>query len=132
MTDSRSRDDIAAWREDPRTPRRTTMRLSDVNIRGRTVIGADGQAIGAVTALFIDATEWRIESVSVELHKDIADRLGAARSMFRRGSIEIPIALIQSIGDTVVLGVGVDDLREGRRTTAQDAAPESWAPQNER
>jgi sporulation protein YlmC with PRC-barrel domain len=109
------------------------MRLSDENIRGRTVIGADGQAIGAITALFIDATEWRIESVSVELHKDMADRLGAARSMFRRGSIEIPVALIQSVGDTVVLGVGVDDLREGRRTTAQDAAaPEPWAPQNER
>jgi len=108
------------------------MRLSDENIRGRTVICADGQAIGAVTALFIDATEWRIESVSVELHKDMADRLGAARSMFRRGSIEIPVALIQSVGDTVVLGVGVDNLREGRRTTAQDAAPEPWAPQNER
>jgi len=107
------------------------MRLSDDNIRGRTVISADGQAIGAVTALFVDASDWRVESLSVELHKDIADRVGAARSMFRRGSIEVPVALIQSIGDTVVLGVGVDDLREGRRTTAQDAAPEASAPPTE-
>jgi sporulation protein YlmC with PRC-barrel domain len=108
-----------------------TMRLSDDNIRGRTVITADGQAIGAVTALFVDASDWRVESLSVELHKDIADRVGAARSMFHRGSIEVPVALIQSIGDTVVLGVGVDDLREGRRTTTQDATPEVSAPQTE-
>jgi sporulation protein YlmC with PRC-barrel domain len=108
------------------------MRLSDDNIRGRTVISADGQAIGAVTALFVDASDWRVESLSVELHKDIADRVGAARSMFHRGSIEVPVALIQSIGDTVVLGVGVDDLREGRRTATQDAAaPVASAPQTE-
>jgi sporulation protein YlmC with PRC-barrel domain len=107
------------------------MRLSDDNIRGRTVITADGQAIGAVTALFVDAIDWRVESLSVELHKDIADRIGAARSMFRRASIEIPTALIQSIGDTVVLGVAVDDLCEGRRTTTQDAAaPEAPVPQS--
>lgn len=108
------------------------MRLSDDNIRGRTVISADGQAIGPVTALFVDASTWRVESLSVQLHKDIADRVGAARSMFRRGSIEIPVALIQSIGDTVVLGVGVDDLREGRRTTTPDAAaPEAPARQTD-
>jgi len=96
------------------------MRLSDDNIRGRTVISADGQAIGAVTALFVDPTSWRVESVSVELQKDIADRVGASRSLFRRGVIEIPVALIQSVGDTVLLGVVVDDLREGRRTTTTD------------
>jgi sporulation protein YlmC with PRC-barrel domain len=108
------------------------MRLSDANIRGRTVITADGQAIGSITSLFVDAIDWRVESLSVELHKDIADRVGAARSMFRRGSIEIPTALIQSIGDTVVLGIAVDDLREARRTTTQDAAaPEAPAPQSE-
>jgi sporulation protein YlmC with PRC-barrel domain len=107
------------------------MRLSDDNIRGRTVISADGQAIGAVTALYIDATQWRVESLSVELHKDIADRVGAARSMFHRGAIEIPVALIQSVGDTVVLAVGVDDLREGRRPVAEDSAPAGSAPQTE-
>lgn len=98
------------------------MRLSDDNIRGRTVISADGQAIGAITALYVDATDWRVESVSVELHKDIADRIGAARSMFHRGSIEVPVSLIQSIGDTVVLGVGVDDLREARRPAPETSA----------
>jgi len=107
------------------------MRLADDNIRGRPVISADGQAIGSVTTVYVDATDWRVESLGVELHKDIADRIGAARSLFRRGVVEIPVALIQSIADTVVLGVAVDDLREGRRTTREgEAAPEA-APQVE-
>lgn len=47
-----------------------------------------------------------------KLRKDIADRLGADRGAFRAGTLEIPVRLIQSTGDTVVLSVGVDDLRQ--------------------
>ncbi len=99
------------------------MRLTDENLRGRTVISADGQAIGSVKAIFLDSTEWRVESISVELGKDAADRIGASRSMFRHGVVELPVRLIQSVGDTVVLGVGVDQLRESSGTTTADAAP---------
>ncbi len=87
------------------------MRLSDEALRGRTVIAADGLAIGEIAALFIDSDVWRIESVRLKLHKDIADRLGADRSMFHAGELEIPSAMIQSVGDAVVLLVGVDELR---------------------
>jgi sporulation protein YlmC with PRC-barrel domain len=87
------------------------MRLSDENLRGRTVIAADGQAIGEVSALFLDATSWRVESFLIKLHKDIADRIGASRSMLHAGTVEIPTQLIQSAGDAVVLNVPVDELR---------------------
>jgi sporulation protein YlmC with PRC-barrel domain len=88
------------------------MRLSDENLRGRTVIGADGQAIGEVAALFLDSAAWGIESLQVKLRKEIADQLGASRSVFRAGTVEIPIRLIQSVGDAVVLSVAVDGLRQ--------------------
>jgi sporulation protein YlmC with PRC-barrel domain len=88
------------------------MRLSDENLRGRTVIGADGQAVGEVAALFLDSDAWGIESLQVKLRKEIADRLGASRSVFRAGTVEIPIRLIQSVGDAVVLSVAVDGLRQ--------------------
>ena len=39
------------------------MRLSDENLRGRTVIGADGQAIGEVAALFLDSEAWGIAAI---------------------------------------------------------------------
>lgn len=88
------------------------MRLSDENLRGLPVIGADGRAIGDVAALFLDSDSWRVESLRVTLQKDIADQLGASRTMFHAGTVEIPIRLIQSVGDALVLSVPVDGFRE--------------------
>jgi sporulation protein YlmC with PRC-barrel domain len=99
------------------------MRLSAENLHGRTVISADGQAVGSVESVFLDATEWRVEAISVELRKEVADRIGAAHSVFHRGLIELPVALVQSVGDAVVLAVGVDALREAHRPTTGDTAP---------
>lgn len=88
------------------------MRLSDENLRGRTVIASDGLAIGEISALFLDPDAWRVESIHVKLRSDIADRLGADRSMFHAGAVEVPISMVQSVGDAVVLAVPVDDLRQ--------------------
>jgi sporulation protein YlmC with PRC-barrel domain len=88
------------------------MRLADENLRGRTIIGADGQVIGEVAALFLDSETWRVESLQVKLDRTIADRLGTSHSIFRAGTLEIPIRLVQSVGDTIVLAVVVDELRQ--------------------
>jgi sporulation protein YlmC with PRC-barrel domain len=88
------------------------MRLSDENIRGRTVIAADGQVVGKITALFLESDAWRIESIQAKLGNDIADQIGADRSVFHAGTIEIPVRMVQSVGDTVVLSIPVDGLRE--------------------
>jgi sporulation protein YlmC with PRC-barrel domain len=53
-----------------------------------------------------------VESLRVKLRKDIADQLGASRTMFHAGTVEIPIRLVQSVGDAVVLSVPVGGLRE--------------------
>ena len=47
------------------------MRLSDETLRGRTVIAADGQAIGEVAALFLDSDAWRVESLQIKLRKKL-------------------------------------------------------------
>jgi len=88
------------------------MRLSDENLRGRTVIGADGRAIGEIGTLFLDSDSWSVESLHVKLRKEIADQLGASRSIFHAGSVEIPVRLVQSVSDAVVLSIPVDGLRE--------------------
>lgn len=88
------------------------MRLSDETLRGRTVIASDGLAIGSVTMFFIDSDGWRLESLQIKLHRDVADRLGADRSWLRAGAVEIPIRMVQSVGDAVVLSAGVDELRQ--------------------
>src|SRR5512133_2804339 len=88
------------------------MRLSDESLRGRTVIGADGRAVGEIAALFLSDETWGVESLRVKLRKEIADELGASRTLFHAGTVEIPIRLVQSVGDAVVLSVPVDGLRE--------------------
>ncbi|HSD90171.1 MAG TPA: PRC-barrel domain-containing protein [Kofleriaceae bacterium] len=100
------------------------MRISDETLHDRTVISADGKAIGSISELFISTSDWRIESVRIELHKDIADRIGSSRTIFHRGTIELPVSFIQSVSDTVVLSVDVDQLREVHRTPATDVAPQ--------
>lgn len=87
------------------------MHISDENLRGRTVIGSDGKAIGEVAGLSLDDETWSLEALQVKLRKPVAEQIGAAHSMFHPGSIEIPKRLIQSIGDAVVLSIPVEALR---------------------
>jgi len=88
------------------------MRLSDNDLHGRPVIASEGLAIGEIAALFLDSDSWRVNALEVKLRKDVADRLGAARGMFHAGAVEIPVRMVQSIGDAVVLSVAVDELRQ--------------------
>jgi len=88
------------------------MRLSDGNLRGRTVIASDGRAIGEVTGLFLASDALRVESLQVKLRRDIADHLGASHGLFHAGALELPMRVVQSVGDAVILSVGLDDLRQ--------------------
>ena len=88
------------------------MQLSDEHLRGRTVIAADGQAIGEVAALFIDTSTWTIVSIQIKLSKTAAEQLGAARSLLHAATIELPVRMVQSVGDTVLLSVPTTGLRQ--------------------
>ena len=88
------------------------MRISEEDLRGKTVIAADGQAIGQIISLCLDSETWNVDAVQVTLRRPTAERLGASRSIFHREAIEIPVRLVQSVGDAVVLSVPVDGLRQ--------------------
>lgn len=98
------------------------MRMSDQHFHGRTIIAADGLVVGEVDAVYLDCEAWRVLTLQVMLRKDVADRLGAHRSAFRAGSVEIPVEMVQSVGDTIVLSVPVDDLQSVLANEA-DAEP---------
>lgn len=76
------------------------------------MIAADGQAIGEVAALFLDSDGWRVESLQIKLRKEIADQLGASRGMFHAGTLELPVGMVQSAGDAIVLSVPTVELRQ--------------------
>jgi len=76
------------------------------------VIAADGQAIGEIAALFLDSDGWRVESLQVKLRNEVADQLGAKRGMFHGATLELPIRIIQSVGDAVILSVPAAELKQ--------------------
>jgi sporulation protein YlmC with PRC-barrel domain len=88
------------------------MQVSDEHLRGRTVIAADGQAIGEVAALFIDTSTWTIVALQVKLSKSVAEQVGAARGLLRAATLELPVRIIQSVGDAVLLSVPTLELRQ--------------------
>ena len=88
------------------------MQLSDERFRGRKVIAADGQEIGEVAALFIDTSTWTILALHVKLNKSAAEQLGTARSLLRAATLDLPVRIVQSVGDAVLLSVPTLELRQ--------------------
>jgi len=93
------------------------MRVSDVELRGRTVIGSDGNAIGEVLAILLDNETWSVTGLRLRLRGQVASQIGVDHSLFRPSTIEVPISQIQSVGDAVVLSVAASGL------SSQAAAP---------
>jgi sporulation protein YlmC with PRC-barrel domain len=88
------------------------MQVSDEHFRGRTIIAADGQAIGEVDALLIDTSAWTIVALRIKLRKAAAEQLGAARGIIRAATLELPVRMVQSVGDAVLLSVPTLELRQ--------------------
>jgi len=88
------------------------MQVSDEHFRGRTVIAADGHAIGEVAALFIDTSAWAIVALQIKLNKATAEQLGAARGILRAATLDLPVRMVQSVGDAVLLSVPTLELRQ--------------------
>lgn len=88
------------------------MQISDEQLRGRTVITADGQAIGEVATLLIDTSSWVVVVLQVKLRKAAAEQLGASRGILHAATLDLPIRMVQSVGDAVLLSVPTVELRQ--------------------
>ena len=88
------------------------MLISDEHLRGKSVLGADGKAIGEVVGITLDSEGWQIASLQVRLRRGIGDHLGMPHKRFSSPEIDIPRQALQSVGDAVILSISVDSLRE--------------------
>ena len=88
------------------------MQVTDEHVRGRTVIAADGQAIGEVSALLVDTSAWTVVALQIKLRKAAAEQLGAARGMLRAATVELPVRMVQSVADAILLSVPTLELRQ--------------------
>jgi sporulation protein YlmC with PRC-barrel domain len=94
------------------------MQVSDEHFRGRGVIAADGQAIGEVAELLIDTASWTIISLQIKLQKAVAEQIGATRSLLRAATVDVPVRMVQSVGDAVLLSVPMLELKQVLRDAA--------------
>ena len=101
------------------------METTDVELRDRTVIGADGNAIGQVAAMVLDADAWAVKAIRIKLRDIAADQAGIGHSLFRASTIDVPVDHVQSIGDTVVLTVSARGLRPVEGGTHDQGPPAS-------
>jgi sporulation protein YlmC with PRC-barrel domain len=88
------------------------MTLSDGELRGRTAIGSDGKAIGEVVAILFDNESWSVTGLRVRLRGNVAGEIGVGHSLFRPGTVDVPISQVQSASDAVVLTIPASGLTE--------------------
>lgn len=87
------------------------MILTHDTLKGRSMTAADGKVIGQIAGISFESESWRINHLDVKLAKDTAEELGVDHSFFHAGSLEIPVHMVQSVGDSVVLTVPLAGLR---------------------
>lgn len=95
--------------------------MTDDALHGHTVLSSDGHALGEVTHLLIDRGKLEVAALEVKLRRNVAERLHLATSRLRSTTITIPADSVHSIGDVVILEVGLDSL-------AAPAAPGEQEP----
>jgi len=94
--------------------------ISCDDIRPRTVIDAAGLAIGEVDCVLLDPSSWHVDAIRVRLKREMTEQVGATKSLFRKATVDIPTAAIQSIGDAVLLRVKAEKLREAAHPEEQE------------
>ena len=88
------------------------MILPHDSLISRAIIGSDGHEVGEVVRVFFDSDDLRVVSIQARVRNNVADRLGATHTIFRAGTVEIPVGLIRVTTDTVILTVSTETLQE--------------------
>lgn len=80
------------------------MRLTyEQDVRGHSVVDAEGRVIGEVEQLYLDGESLKMAGLRVKLRSETADVLGIQRSLFHAAFLDVPADAIQSLGEAVVL-----------------------------
>ena len=87
------------------------MRLSDENLRGRAVVAADGQVIGEVYPMLLTPNNGRWSPYGSNCVRTLLSN-SVRRTIFHAAVIEVPVQMIQSVGDAIVLSVAAVGLRQ--------------------
>jgi sporulation protein YlmC with PRC-barrel domain len=85
--------------------------INPTKLKGKTVMGAKGHAIGEVEALEVEPANWQVTSLQVSLTKDAATELGFNKTFLSKIVIAIPTKIVSSVGNMIILIEGIQDLK---------------------
>jgi sporulation protein YlmC with PRC-barrel domain len=98
--------------------------VKDTEITGKKVILEDASAIGHVSDVFIETSDWRITKLRIRLEKRYAERLGVESGILKKPMIPVLIHTVKSVGDVVHLKGSLDDLKRSQKTVTPEMRPE--------
>lgn len=76
---------------------------------GKDVIGSGGFIVGEVKSAEIDAEKWQVTYLQVKLSSQASEDLGF-KKRFKSSVVCIPVSLVTSVGDVVLLGKSMSEL----------------------
>ncbi len=79
------------------------------SILGKNVIGSGGFVVGEVKGAEIDAEKWQVSHLQVKLSSQASEDLGF-KKRFKSSVVCIPVSLVTSVGDVVLLGKSMSEL----------------------
>jgi len=85
-------------------------------LRGRTVLDANGRVIGRVRAALVDMETWLVDTLRVAVSRQAAADLDLPwsfwRALWRPATVDVSTGQINAAGDAVILRVSIADMRE--------------------
>jgi len=83
--------------------------VSTDKLDGMFVICAGGFDLGEIKGADIDTNNWQVTHLHVKLSKPASEDLGF-KKRFRSSTVCLPIALVASVGDNILLNKSLDEL----------------------
>jgi len=84
-------------------------KISD--LKGKSIISADGKSVGRLVDLSIDEVKWRVTSMVVEVEPALAALFGAKKKLLKAPRVKIGVDKVELIGDVVKLHDNLQDLK---------------------
>lgn len=84
--------------------------VSSVELKGKKVVGAKGNAIGEIEGFDVELSSWQVTGLEVGLTDDAATELGFKRPFLSKVVIIIPTKIVSLIGNFVTLDKEIENL----------------------
>ena len=84
--------------------------VSSVELKGKKVVGAKGNAIGEIEGFDVELSSWQVTGLEVGLTDDAATELGFKRPFLSKVVIIIPTKIVSLVGNFVTLDKEIENL----------------------